>query len=193
MLVQDSPGGIRAKWLIVNSFMAALMAACWHQGWLQYIFEKDITFISHGIAVVGLLVLFLTLAKTLTIAKLTKNAAFARDSYMEKAEKQGAELRESLQAELSAYTALIQFMGTSCFTVGVLGTAIGIVMGFANLDVAALSDITNIAPAVGQLLVGLSVAFHTTLVGGVVGLWLLTNYFLLSQGTTILYAKVMEG
>jgi hypothetical protein len=46
---------------------------------------------------------------------------------------------------------------------------------------------------VAQLLVGLSVAFHTTLVGGLVYLWLRINHFMLVQGQAKLYSLVLEG
>ena len=74
-----------------------------------------------------------------------------------------------------------------------LGTVIGLILGFQNVDPVMISNVENAGATVANLLVGLSVAFHTTLVGGIANLWLRTNHFILVQGQSRLYSNVLEG
>ena len=48
MLPSFESKGFLARWIAVNVFWTALTAAAFLQGWVQYIFEKDITYISYG-------------------------------------------------------------------------------------------------------------------------------------------------
>jgi len=197
MTFNDLLDGILAKWLIINFFWAALLAACWHQGWLSYIFEKDVTFISHGIAVGGILILILSFWKTVQVSRQLCNHAVIRADYLKKIKNWGetsrADLREALKTNLMSYVSFIEYFATSALAVGVLGTVVGLVMGFSTLDPADVANIENAGPAVAQLLKGMSVAFHTTLVGGIVNLWLRTNHYLLVQGQSNLFSKIMGG
>lgn len=195
--MNESSDGILAKWSITNFFWVALIAACWHQGWLSYIFEKDVTFISHGIAVGGVIVLVLSFWKALQISKRLINPLAIRTDYLNRIENYGevarADLREAFKTNLMSYVSFIEYFATTALAVGVLGTVVGLVMGFSTLDPSDVANIENAGPAVAQLLKGLSVAFHTTLVGGIINLWLRTNHFLLIQGQSILFSKVMGG
>lgn len=197
MTFNDSSDGILAKWSIINFFWAALLAACWHQGWLSYIFEKDVTFISHGIAVGGILVLILSAWKTFQVSRQLRNHAVMRADYINKIKQWGetarADLREALKTNLMSYVSFVEYFATSALAVGVLGTVVGLVMGFSTLNPSDVANIENAGPAVAQLLKGMSVAFHTTLVGGIINLWLRTNHYLLVQGQSNLFSKIMGG
>jgi hypothetical protein len=197
MTLNDSPDGILAKWSITNFFWVALIAACWHQGWLSYIFEKDVTFISHGIALSGVVVLILSFWKALKISSALRTSDTIRKNYLARIEKFGesarTDIREALKTDLMSYVSFIEYFATSALAVGVLGTVVGLVMGFSTLDPSDVANIENAGPAVAQLLKGMSVAFHTTLVGGIINLWLRTNHFLLIQGQANLFSKIMGG
>ena len=197
MAFNDSSDGILAKWSITNFFWVALLAACWHQGWLSYIFERDVTFISHGIAVGGILVLILSCWKTIQVSKNMRNSESLRRDYLKRIDNFGevarSDIREALKTNLMSYVSFIEYFATSALAVGVLGTVVGLVMGFSTLDPSHVANVENAGPAVAQLLKGLSVAFHTTLVGGIINLWLRTNHFLLIQGQSNLFSKIMGG
>ena len=197
MTFNESLDGILAKWSITNFFWIALLAGCWHQGWLSYIFEKDVTFISHGIAIGGILVLILSCWKTFQVSRRLRNWEAMRQDYLDRVDKLGEEarsdIREALKTNLMSYVSFIEYFATSALAVGVLGTVVGLVMGFATLDPAHVANIENAGPAVAQLLKGMSVAFHTTLVGGIINLWLRTNHFLLIQAQSNLFSKIMGG
>ncbi len=197
MTFNESSDDILAKWSITNLFWVALIAACWHQGWLSYIFEKDVTFISHGIAVGGIIVLILSFWKAIVVSSQLKNHAVLRSSYLERIGHFGecarADIREALKTNLMSYVSFIEYFATTALAVGVLGTVVGLVMGFSTLNPSDVANIENAGPAVAQLLKGMSVAFHTTLVGGIINLWLRTNHYLLIQGQANLFSRIMGG
>lgn len=196
-MILNIGGSSLSKWAVVNALWLALLGACWHQGWLQYVFDKDVTYISHGIGIASLLVLILCFWKQLRLSRLMSRSELLIQAYAERVLKAGAdrraEVREALRNELMSYGAVIEYFATFALAVGVLGTVVGLVMGFSTLNPADVANPDNAGPAVAQLLRGLSVAFHTTLVGGIANLWLRTNHFLLMQSSVSLYNKVLEG
>lgn len=196
-MIIDTSGGILARLSITNLLWLALLGASWHQGWLQYVFSKDVTFISHGIAFASALVIVLSFWKGLQISKLLKKPQAMIQSYAKAIGKGGPErrsdVRDALKTELMSYVAFIEFFATSALAIGVLGTVIGLILGFANVDPSSIANVSNAGATVAELLVGLSVAFHTTLVGGIANLWLRTNHFFLMQANAKVYSTVMEG
>lgn len=196
-MVINQSGGILARLSITNILWVALLGTSWQLGWLQYLFEKDITFISHGIAVASILVVFLSLWKGLRIGRLLKAPDAVKQTYAEAIRRVGterrADIREALKTELMSYVAFIEYFATTALAIGVLGTVIGLILGFQSVDPMALSNVENAGATVATVLKGLSVAFHTTLVGGIANLWLRTNHFMLMQAQARLYSEVMEG
>ncbi len=196
-MVINNSGGIMARLTITNILWVALLIASWNQGWLQYLFLKDVTFISHGIAFASALVVGLSLWKGRTISKLLKSPDASKATYAEAVLKVGqerrADIREGLKTEMMSYVAFIEYFATTALAIGVIGTVIGLIMGLANVDPALLANVENAGATVAELLVGLSVAFHTTLVGGIANLWLRTNHFMLMQGNAKVYSTIMEG
>ncbi len=196
MIIQSS-GGIMARLTITNILWVALLIAAWNQGWLQYLFAKDVTFISHGIAIASAMVVGLSLWKGHTISLLLKEPDAVKASYAEAVNNVGterrADIREGIKTEFMSYIAFIEYWATTALAIGVLGTVIGLILGFANVDPAVLSNVENAGSTVAEVLKGLSVAFHTTLVGGIANLWLRTNHHMLMQGQAQVYARIMEG
>ena len=101
--------------------------------------------------------------------------------------------KEVLKTELIGYISFIEYFATTALAVGVLGTVIGLIIGFQNVDAASISSVENAGATVADVLKGLSVAFHTTLVGGIANLWIRTNHFMLSQASAKIYSTTLEG
>lgn len=185
------------KWLLVNTFWLAILGACWHQGWLSYIFAKDVTFISHGIAIGMLFALGVCFMRAMSIDKKLSEIEVLGEEYTNSIEEIGehrrADVSDALQTQLLSGLSAVDYLATTALAVGVLGTVVGLIMGFSNLDPSAIQDISNVGPAVSQLLVGLSVAFHTTLVGGIANVWLKTNHFILFNATSSLFAGIITS
>ena len=195
-MFNNNSGGILSRLLVVNLLWVALLGAAWNEGWLQYLFTKDITFISHGIAIAAVLVIIQSIAKGWTISNLLHDSRPLKNQYRDRIAKQGAnrsDVREAVKSEMLGYTSFIGYFATTALSIGVLGTVIGLILGFQNVDPAMISNVENAGATVAQVLSGLAVAFHTTLVGGIANLWLRTNHFMLIQGQSRLYANVMEG
>ena len=99
---------------------------------------------------------------------------------------------EVLKTELMGYISFIEFLATTALAGGILGTVIGLIVGFQNVDPSLLSSVENAGATVAEVLKGLSVAFHTTLVGGIANLWLRTNHFMLTQASARIYSTTLE-
>jgi hypothetical protein len=190
-MIINQADGILARLAITNILWVALLGACWKQGWLQYIFEKDLSFISHGIALFSIMVVFLSLWKGFKLAKILATPPRLRTKWAPEIDRK-ASSREVMKTELVGYISFIEYFATTALAVGVLGTVIGLILGFQNVDAASLSNVENAGATVAEVLRGLSVAFHTTLVGGVANLWIRTNHFMLSQASAKIYSTTLE-
>lgn len=194
-MIINQTDGILARLSITNILWIALLGATWQQGWLQYIFEKDISFISHGIAVFSAMVIGLSLWKGLQLSNLLLVPSALKNAYTNKVDALGADRRadakEIMKNELVSYTSFIEYFATTALAVGVLGTVIGLIIGFSSVDTSLLSNVEHAGSTVADVLKGLSVAFHTTLVGGVANLWLRTNHYMLTQTTARVYSTAI--
>lgn len=196
-MIINQTDGILARLSIINILWIALLGATWQQGWLQYIFAKDLSYISHGIAVFSFMVVLLSLWKGLNLALLLADPHELRTTYVKKIAKVGLErlsdIREVMKTELMGYISFIEYFAVTALAVGVLGTVIGLILGFQNVDPQSLANVENAGATVAEVLQGLSVAFHTTLVGGIANLWIRTNHFMLAQASAKIYSTTLEG
>lgn len=196
-MVINNSGGVMLRLSVTNILWIALVAVSWHLGWLQYLFVKDFTFISHGIAAATGLVILLSLWKGFTLSRILRAPEAMKEAYESKCagkhDSVVSDVREGLKTRLMNYISFVEYFATTALAVGVLGTVIGLIIGFQHVDPSALSNVENAGATVAELLKGLSVAFHTTLVGGIANLWLRTNHFMLMQANAGIYAEVMEG
>ncbi|GAG00184.1 unnamed protein product, partial [marine sediment metagenome] len=126
-MIINQTDGILARLSITNILWIALLGACWQQGWLQYIFEKDISFISHGIAVFSLMVITLSFWKGYVLADILRLPPNLRSKVKDYREKDN--IREVLKTELIGYISFIEYFATTALAVGVLGTVIGLIIG----------------------------------------------------------------
>jgi len=136
------------------------------------------------------MVIILSLHKGFKLAKILALPPKLRVQYTNVLK--GTHAKEVLKTELVGYIAFIEYFATTALAVGVLGTVIGLILGFANIDSASLSNVENAGATVAEVLRGLSVAFHTTLVGGIANLWIRTNHFMLSQASAKIYSTTLE-
>lgn len=190
-MIINQPDGIMTRLSITNILWLALLGATWQQGWLQYIFEKDISFISHGIAVFSAMVIGLSMWKGFQFSNLLLNPHKLHSTYLDICAKRRADAKDIMKNELVSYISFIGYFATTALAVGVLGTVIGLIMGFANVDPSLLSNVENAGTTVAEVLKGLSVAFHTTLVGGIANIWLRTNHYMLTQSAAKVYSTAL--
>ena len=198
MLPSFESKGFLARWIAVNVFWIALTAAAFLQGWVQYIFEKDITYISYGIAMVFAIALVVSGQKAWAIRKMFKDTSSIVTHYRKKlaAKKDNegirGDFRESIKNRMMAYISSVSYVGNALVVTGLIGTVIGLIMAFSSVSPSLALDISTLGPMVATLLSGLSVAFVTTLLGSICSLWLKTNHFIMAQAMSYLYAKILE-
>jgi len=96
----------------------------------------------------------------------------------------------ALRLKLLSRIAVIRQISNSLVVLGLIGTVIGFIIALSGVDPAAAGKAESIAPMVGKLIEGMSVALYTTLVGA--NLWLTANYQMLASGTANLVATLME-
>lgn len=73
----------------------------------------------------------------------------------------------------------LNFIAGACVTLGLIGTVLGFIYAFSGIENSDSISINNLSQLVSEFIVGVGIAFYTTLVGAVLGLWLLTNQWLL--------------
>lgn len=190
--------GLIHRWLIFNTLMLSLLVAIQLQeGWLQDLVNADIYYISHGIFLAFIVSLVVSGIKAFRVNNMAKNVggfiAGHKKLLAEKGQDTRGDLRESLKTDLMSYISIIGKMSGYLIFSGMLGTVVGLILATAGIDPQSISDPTNAGIVVSQVLSGFSIALHTTLVGGIAGIWLEINYYMLVSATAHLFSKVLRG
>ena len=186
------------KWIALNAFCFALAAAAYSQGWVTYIFEKDVSNVSYMLAIGGVIGLAISFFKAVALNKREKNVEAESKGFHKKVYTAlspsicSSEMRESLKNNLMSNISIVPMIGNILLFLGVLGTVAGLIIGFYGITPASVSTVSGMVPVVAGLLKGLSIAFHTTLVGGIFSLWLQLNNFLLTQSSSGIYQKILD-
>lgn len=98
----------------------------------------------------------------------------------------------ALKIKLAGRIAGVRHVAGSLVFLGLIGTVLGFMIALSGVDAATAGDPKVIAPMVASLIDGMGVALHTTLVGAVLNLWLMSNYRFLEHGTAKLMAELIE-
>ncbi|QQP92347.1 MotA/TolQ/ExbB proton channel family protein [Skermanella sp. TT6] len=99
-------------------------------------------------------------------------------------------LAGNLRLKLSSRVAMVRHLAASLVLLGLIGTVVGFIISLSGVDPAKAGDVASIAPMVTKLIEGMSVALYTTLVGGVLNIWLSINYNMLATGTVNLITEI---
>ena len=102
-------------------------------------------------------------------------------------------LANCLESRLSSY---IAFSGNALkllLMLGFIGTLIGALMAFGQIDKDAISDASLISSIFAAFLSGVRVAIYTTVVGAITFCWLYVNDCLLNNLATELCNKTVEA
>ena len=101
-------------------------------------------------------------------------------------------LAQALRLELSQNITIIRHLASSLVFLGLIGTVLGFIIALSGVDPDLASETENIGPMVSALIAGMSTALVTTLVGGLLNIWLMANYQLLTTGTVRLINTIVE-
>lgn len=192
-----------ARFALINLVAAALTVAVYLQGWLDGMFVRNIVELVLVIVVVFLYGLAQCARKIwqtsveLNHLKLDAPPQNSRaDKYLESIYGKQPDVRETsasaLRAKLANRIAVVRNTANSLVLLGLIGTVIGFIIALSSVDANATADTESIAPVIGRLINGMSVALYTTLVGSVLHVWLTINHRLLASGTVNLYAAIID-
>ncbi len=101
-------------------------------------------------------------------------------------------LASALQSRISSRIAVVRHVANSLVLLGLIGTVIGFIIALSGVDPKTVADVDKIAPMVGELIRGMSVALYTTLVGAILSLWLTVNYHILAGGAVKLVTAIVR-
>jgi hypothetical protein len=103
-------------------------------------------------------------------------------------------MASTFRSKVFVRIAVVRNISNSLVLLGLIGTVVGFIIALSGVDPATVGDVTSVSPMVSRLLNGMSVALYTTLVGGVLNLWLSVNYQLLAAGAaTMLITAISLG
>ena len=191
------------RFIVFNVVAFALLAAVWVEGWVNLVFESDVTRISAGITIAFVVGWLMCLEKVVRCSRELNAVADSSGDppsrlrrYLDlsaevRPEAHGA-LADCLRSRLYARIAVIRTISNSLVVLGLIGTVIGFIIALTGIDANAVADIGAIAPMVSTLIEGMSVALYTTLVGAVFHVWRLVNYQVLATGTVNLVNTIIE-
>ena len=191
------------RFILINAVSAAIAVAVYLQGWLNGMFVANtIEFVLLIMAVFayGLIVCAVKVWRTCMELNDIRSGAPAPDSragkYFATIYNKNEESRSIgatvLRAKLTNRITGVRQIANTLVLLGLIGTVVGFIMSLSAVDPSAGSDTDAIAPAIAQLIGGMSVALYTTLVGSVLHIWLIVNHRILTTGTINLYSAIVE-
>ncbi|MBC6439950.1 MAG: MotA/TolQ/ExbB proton channel family protein [Rhodospirillales bacterium] len=191
------------RFALLNIVALALLTVAWANGLVQRAFEADETnfvVIIDIVFAVGLLLALwrvvwtsrqLNLARSFDPTRRSRAATFVARTTGKDAQSRQI-LGSALRLELSQNITIVRHLGASLVFLGLIGTVIGFIIALSGVDPQRAGETEAIGPMVSALISGMSTALTTTLVGGVLNIWLMANYQLLSTGTVRLINTIVE-
>lgn len=193
-------GLLWAKVAILNSCAFAVLGLAWQRGYLTRVIETDTSNICLTIFLVFLCSLtccFYEVARLVQEFHLTElsrhgtpNGHLAHYAVSLRRNPNGA--TESLQLHFFSRITYLRFVAGVLTTLGLVGTVVGFIIALSSVDAAAVKNADYVQRLVGALLQGGGIALYTTLVGGVLSIWLLCNYQILSTATARVVAQIID-
>lgn len=191
------------RFVLVNAIGVAFLAVAWANGWIDLLMAADTTRLVALIAVVflgGFALCARRLVSTSRELNALKEGRPPEDGrvaeYLRAIEGRDgatrAHLASLLRLKLHARIVPVRHVANSLVILGLVGTVVGFVIALNGVDPQAASDVSAVGPMISQLIEGMSVALHTTLVGAVLNIWLMIDYRMLEGGTVRLFTQAVE-
>lgn len=170
-----------ARFTIINLCALALLAFAWSHGWLHMVVESDPSRLTSVIAGVFLLGWALCLIRLVGLETLRRGDRPARRWHA-----------DILTTELNGRLAPVRHIANSLTLLGLIGTVVGFIIAFNEIDVSAIGSADNASSVIGKLLKGVGVALYTTLVGALAHIWLYALYKEAEQAARATYRHLMD-
>lgn len=160
--------------IIFNIVGAVLLAFAWQRGLVSIVLDGDstgIVYLIAGVFVVGMASLFIRAFKVSRMLDgIKRNHARPNVNRVKFLEK---------MAHLDDVTNWL-------VTLGLLGTVIGVSIAMFGLDQASLQSAEGTKRVVTNLIGGMQVALYTTIVGGILGMWMDVNRRMLKTAAILM-------
>ncbi|MEZ5669282.1 MAG: MotA/TolQ/ExbB proton channel family protein [Alphaproteobacteria bacterium] len=192
------------RFVLTNMSALALLAVGAVQGWVGTVLLGDETGLT--VAILGVFVIGLVtagwkvwqLSQALNAAENPSRAPIRWISaYVAEAAAKDAGARaiagSALRMQLANRIGFVKHVANTLVLLGLIGTVIGFIIALGGISADTAADPSAIAPMVGGLLRGMSVALYTTLAGAVLNMWLMINFHMLVGAATRLAGRLVEA
>ncbi len=191
------------RFVLLNIVAGAILVAGEANGLVSRAVEADSTSFVFVIVVVFLVGLALALQRVIWTSRELNQARRAEPAQGSRAaihvkrtagKDAGSRqtLAQTLRLELSQNITIVRHLASSLVFLGLIGTVLGFIIALSGVDPDLASETENIGPMVSALIAGMSTALVTTLVGGLLNIWLMAVYQLLTTGTVQLINTIVE-
>lgn len=190
------------KWAIVNLLGGSFAFLSWKAGWASIVIASDTLYISRMIVALFCVGLLVTLFRAIQVShelnivrsfmqklKIDREHAFpwltstrSRTAllvadYAEALPEDRATIVNVINETIGVKSAFVPFVAASLTMLGLIGTVVGAGQAFGDIDPTKIMDVTKSASMIGDIVAGLSIAIHTTIVGSIGWFWLVwANY-----------------
>lgn len=190
--VWRSGNGIVHKWIIINALLSAILAVGYSFGILDR-FLVDETYMTHGIGIVFVLFTINSFITALQFRSEWRNLPTRVLVYRSAKEAGFAiEHQQKITEFFSRKLLMVETAGPVLVALGLLGTVVGISIGFSSLGPDVIGNIEASQDAISTLLEGLATAFHTTLIGIAGMIWNMANLHILRQEASRLFTEILN-
>ncbi len=182
--------GLMYRWTIMNAFLLALFAAGYVHGMLD-LFIADDTYLTQALVVIFGAILVHATMVALWFRKTWRYVEeFGLYYQTAKGEGRALEARDEIEEMLIRKLSLIEIAGPVLVALGLMGTVLGIRIGFSELGPNIVGDLAASQLALAKFMSGLGTAFNTTLVGITGMVWNMLNLHMLKQEASRLYVSI---
>lgn len=190
------------RFTLLNMTGLALLVAAYFQGWIDTVIAADgthLVFVIFGMFLLGLAIagrLVWRISDELNhVSEYKFSEASWAASYFAEVKGRGSGSRaitaSALRMKMANRISAVRHLANSLVLLGLIGTVLGFIIALSGVDPERAADVSSIAPLVGDLIAGMSVALFTTLVGAVLNIWLMVNYRILSDSAVNLTAAIV--
>ena len=192
------------RFAVINLVAFALLGGAYVQGWIHMVIGADSTGLTFAIFAAFAVGLAICGAKVwrasaeINWAKAQNPRPGTRAArYLAEVRGRGADSRailaSALRLKLFSRIAVVRQIASTLVVLGLIGTVIGFIIALSGVRPEAAGDASAIGPMVSTLIVGMSVALFTTLVGAVFNVWLMVAHQILATGTVNMFTAIVEA
>jgi hypothetical protein len=170
------------RFVLVNALFFALTAALWWNGYVEPVFQTDLSRVTFAIAAL-FAIGWLGTAREIVIASRQLNVAKSGPQPAREAERDKDLAKVEWLASVSEWLVAL----------GLVGTVIGFIIALSSVDQSALLQSSGAQSAVATLMAGMRTALNTTVLGASLALWHEVNQRMLRTALVVYWADRMAA